>query len=63
MRILVLGSGLMGPAAAFNALADGEVARVTLADLSQAQLDAACRKLLPLPGGEKLATVPLDLGV
>lgn len=62
MRILVLGSGLMGPAAAFNALADAEVSGVTLADLSQAQLDVARRKLLPLPGGEKLSVVPLDLG-
>jgi lysine 6-dehydrogenase len=61
MKILVLGSGLMGPAAAFNALADGEVSGVTLADLSQAQLDAARRKLLPLPGGEKLTVVSLDL--
>ncbi|HSJ52918.1 MAG TPA: saccharopine dehydrogenase C-terminal domain-containing protein [Anaerolineae bacterium] len=62
MRILVLGSGLMGPAAAFNAMADADVSGVTLADLSQAQLDAACQKLLPLQGGEKLAVVPLDLG-
>jgi len=61
MKILVLGSGLMGPAAAFNAMADGEVSGVTLADLSQAQLDAARHKLLPLQGGEKLEVVSLDL--
>ncbi len=61
MKVLVLGSGLMGPAAAFNAMVDAEVSRVTLADLSQAQLDAASRKLLPLRGGEKLAVVALDL--
>ena len=61
MRILVLGSGLMGPAAAFNAMADPEVAGVSLADLSQVQLEAARRKLRPLPGGEKLAVVALDL--
>jgi saccharopine dehydrogenase-like NADP-dependent oxidoreductase len=61
MKILVLGSGLMGPAAAFNAMADGEVSGVTLADLSQAQLDAARRKLVSLQGGEKLAVVALDL--
>jgi lysine 6-dehydrogenase len=61
MKILVLGSGLMGPAAAFNAIADPDVSRVTLADLSQAQLDAARRKLLPLQGGAKLAVVSLDL--
>jgi lysine 6-dehydrogenase len=61
MKILVLGSGLMGPAAAFNAMADAEVSGVTLADLSQAQLATACQKLSRLQGGEKLAAMPLDL--
>jgi lysine 6-dehydrogenase len=61
MRILVLGSGLMGPAAAFNALSDPNVSGVTLCDIDEHQLDAAQSKLKPLEGGEKLATAALDL--
>jgi len=61
MRILVLGSGLMGPAAAFNAMSDPDVSRVTLCDIDQGQLDAAQAKLKSLDGGEKLSTAALDL--
>jgi lysine 6-dehydrogenase len=61
MKILVLGSGLMGPAAAFNALSDPDVLQVTLCDMNQRQLDAAQAKLASLEGGEKLTTVALDL--
>jgi lysine 6-dehydrogenase len=61
MRILVLGSGLMGPAAAFNAMSDPEVTAVTLCDVDQRQLDEAQAKLKRLGGGEKLTTVALDL--
>jgi saccharopine dehydrogenase-like NADP-dependent oxidoreductase len=61
MNILVLGSGLMGPAAAFNALVDPEVSQVTLCDASQPQLEAARAKLEGLSGGQKLDTVRLDL--
>ena len=61
MKILVLGSGLMGPAAAFNAMSDPDVSQVTLCDVNQQQLDAAQAKLASLEGGEKLTTVALDL--
>lgn len=61
MRILVLGSGLMGPAAAFNAMSDPDVSRVTLCDIDQRQLDTAEAKLKRMAGGEKLSTVALDL--
>jgi lysine 6-dehydrogenase len=61
MKILVLGSGLMGPAAAFNALSDPQVSRVTLCDRDQVQLDAAQAKLSSMTGGNKLTTVQLDL--
>ncbi len=61
MKILVLGSGLMGPAAAFNALSDPQVSRVTLCDRDQVQLDTAQAKLGSMAGGEKLTTVQLDL--
>jgi saccharopine dehydrogenase-like NADP-dependent oxidoreductase len=55
MNILVLGSGLMGPAVAYNALQDPAVQRVTLADLSFGQLEAAQTKLARLPGFERLS--------
>jgi lysine 6-dehydrogenase len=61
MKSLVLGSGLMGPAAAFNAMSDPQVAQVTLCDLSQPQLDAAQAKLGSMKNGEKLTTTQLDL--
>ena len=62
MRILVLGSGLMGPAAAFNAMAAPEVSQVALCDLRQSQLDRARAKLAGRAGAEKLTMVALDLG-
>ncbi len=62
MKILVLGSGLMGPAAAFNAMSDPEVSNVTICDMDQRQLDATQAKLERLPGGQKLTTKLLDLG-
>ena len=61
MKILVLGSGLMGPAAAFNAMGDPDVTQVTLCDLDALQLEAAKRKLSKLGGGDKVDTVQLDL--
>jgi lysine 6-dehydrogenase len=61
MRILVLGSGLMGPAAAYNAMTDPDVTKVTLCDMSQQALDAAYAKLSGMDGSEKLTTVALDL--
>jgi lysine 6-dehydrogenase len=61
MKILILGSGLMGPAAAFNAMADPDVSQVALCDRDQQQLDAAQASLASLPGDEKLTTIFLDL--
>lgn len=61
MKILVVGSGLMGPAAAYNAMSDPQVSQVTLADMSQPQLDLAKKKLSSMKGAEKLATTVLDL--
>ena len=62
MKILVLGSGLMGPASAYNAMTDPDVTRVALCDMNQQQLDAAYAKLKGMEGGEKITTVALDLG-
>ena len=61
MRILVLGSGLIGPASAYNAMSDPEVTHVTLCDISQQQLVAAQAKLSALEGGGKLTTLQLDV--
>ena len=61
MKILILGSGLIGPAAAFNAMSDLEVSQVTLCDVSQTALDQAAEKLARLPGSQKLTTETLDL--
>jgi lysine 6-dehydrogenase len=60
MRILVLGSGLIGPASAYNAMSDQDVSGVTLCDIDQQKLDAAQAKLSGLAGGEKLTTVQID---
>ncbi len=62
MNILILGSGLMGPAAAYNAIIDPNVSLVTVADVSQEQLDLCADMLRDKPGFEKLSFVPLDLG-
>lgn len=61
MKILILGCGLMGPAAAYNAIIDPEVSQVTLADISQAQLDACATFLGGKPGADKVAFTQLDL--
>lgn len=62
MQILVLGSGLMGPAAAYNALTDAHVAQVTIADKDVTQLEAARTKLTSLiPNSTRLETTVIDL--
>jgi lysine 6-dehydrogenase len=61
MKILVLGSGLMGPAAAFNAVSDPDVSQVVVCDMAQRQLDACVSKLTGIKGAGKLTTTLLDL--
>jgi lysine 6-dehydrogenase len=61
MKVLVLGAGLMGPAAAFNAMSDAQVTRVTLCDMDWQKWDAAQAKLGRMRGGDKLTFAPLDL--
>jgi len=61
MKILILGSGLMGPAAAYNALQDSDVSQVTLCDIDQQRLDAAQAQLESLQVADKLTTMALDL--
>ncbi len=62
MKILVVGVGLMGPAAAYNAISDPDVTQVGLCDSDRLKLDETARKLSSLPGGEKLTLHELDLG-
>ncbi len=54
-HILIVGAGLMGPAAAFNALNDPAVGRVTLVDLDQGKLDRAYEEMSrrEIHGGEE----------
>lgn len=61
MKILVLGSGLMGPAAAYNAASDPAVDQVALADWDQQQLESALKKFVGTAQGRKLGVVRLDL--
>lgn len=61
MKILILGSGLMGPAAAYNAIFDPDVEQVTVADISQAQLKVCAALLQDKPGAERVNYAQIDL--
>ena len=61
MRILVIGSGLMGPAAAYNAMLDEAVEGVTVCDLSDDQLEACRDRLRGMPGADKVDFRKLDM--
>jgi lysine 6-dehydrogenase len=61
MKLLVLGSGLMGPAAAYNAAPDPEVAQVVLCDRDQQQLEAGIKRFVGVEYGRKVGVVRLDL--
>ncbi len=61
MKILILGGGLMGPAAAFKAMTTTDVTQVIICDISQAQLRRSVDKLAGMPGADKLGVVRLDL--
>lgn len=61
MRILVIGSGLMGPAAAYNAMVDEAVEKVTVCDLSEDQLSACRETLRGMPGADKVDYRRLDM--
>ena len=61
MRILVIGSGLMGPAAAYNAMLDEAVEQVTVCDLSDDQLEACRDRLRGMPGADRVVFRKLDM--
>ena len=59
--MVVIGAGLMGPAAAYNGLKDSEITRVILADVDQHKLQSASAKLSALTDTARLETRVLDL--
>lgn len=61
MRILILGSGLMGPAAAWLALQDPTVLQVTLGDRHPAALATALRRLPQLQADGRFAIASVDV--
>ena len=61
MHILVLGGGLMGPAAAAQALRDPATTRVTMADISQSSLEACVARLAGEPRAERLRIEVADV--
>ena len=61
MKILILGSGLMGPAAAYNGMSDPDVSQVVICDVDWEQLDRCSAKLAGLDGYDKLSVAVLDL--
>ncbi len=61
MKFLVLGSGLMGPAAAYIGMQADDVTAVTLADRSPEQLAVAEKRLAGLPGLDKVTFTEIDL--
>ena len=61
MHILVLGGGLMGPAAAAEALRDAATSSVTVADISQSSLDACMARIAGEPRAERLRIEVADV--
>ena len=61
MHILVLGGGLMGPAAAAEALRDPATTGVTVADISQSSLEACMARIAGEPRAERLRIEVADV--
>ena len=61
--MLVIGAGLMGPAAAYNALKDSNIKRVILADMDRDKLNAAAGKLKEICDATRLDIHVLNLAV
>ena len=60
MKLLVLGSGMMGSAAAFDMARQPEVAAVTLADSDLKRARQAAARINHIHGGNKVKAVQLD---
>jgi saccharopine dehydrogenase-like NADP-dependent oxidoreductase len=61
MKLFVIGSGLMGPAAAYNAMLDTAVTHIGICDISQEQLQIAKKSLANKPGSEKVQYIQADI--
>jgi lysine 6-dehydrogenase len=61
MKILVAGSGLMGPAAAWNALGDPATSEVTVCDADPRKLDACRARFASSRGADKLRARRVEL--
>ncbi len=60
MKILVIGAGMMGRAAAYDMVRSERVQSVTLADSDEARLEQAVQQVNRLAGNEKLRAVQFD---
>jgi lysine 6-dehydrogenase len=60
MKLLVIGSGMMGSAAAYDMAAQEQVEAVTLADSDKKRLADAVKRINKLAGGRKVRGVVLD---
>ena len=61
MKIVIFGSGLIGPAVAYNLMSDQEVSQVTICDLDQTKLDTALSQLSSIKGSDKVDSAVIDL--
>ena len=60
MRLLVIGAGMMGSAAAYDMARSQQVESVTLADLDQRRVKAAAQRINQLTGTKKVVTAQVD---
>jgi len=60
MKILVIGAGMMGWAAAFDMARSEQVQSITLADKDEQRLGDAVDRVNRLAGGDKVSGLPLD---
>jgi lysine 6-dehydrogenase len=60
MKILVIGAGMMGRAAAYDMARSERVQSVTLADNDEARLKQAVQQVNQLAGGDKVKAIRLD---
>ena len=60
MKILVVGAGMMGWAAAFDMARSEQVTAVTLADKDEQRLHEAVERISRLTGSNKVSSAPLD---
>ncbi|MGH9567772.1 MAG: saccharopine dehydrogenase NADP-binding domain-containing protein [Candidatus Angelobacter sp.] len=60
MKLLVIGSGMMGSAAAFDMARSAQVESVTLADVDDNRVKSAVKKINQLARGKKVRAARLD---